>query len=232
MGHPSNVSFLRIGAWATGRAALFPELFPIPESGRDVDRQRESELMREHADLATVVGFVGKHVAQHFHANRPRLRPAVSVKLFDPARIIAECFSEHFGAASGAFGQCGAGLLRRAVGAIELARNFQVRGGQPDPFGADVVHVGEDRGDGAGLAGRFGAPGARVEMFDEHLIHALVGGKDLCRGPAELGVILLTRSHGILLLPIILPTGGRLKVIQQVFSRNCGKTLTAQESPE
>ena len=200
MGHPSNVSFLRIGAWTTERAALFPELFPIPESGRDVDWQRETELMREHADLATVVGFVGKHVAQHFHANRPRLRPAVSVKLFDPARIIAECFSEHFGAASGAFGQCGAGLLRRAVGAVELAQNFQVRGGQPGPFGADVVHVGKNSGNRASLAVRFGFPSARVKMFDKHLIHAVIGGKDLDRGPAELrGNVLLANRHGTLL---------------------------------
>ena len=69
-------------------------------------------------------------------------------------------------------------------------------GGKPDPFGADVVHVREDRGNGAGLAGRFGSPGARVEMLDKHLVHALVGGEDLDRRSAELSVnILLTRGQ-------------------------------------
>jgi hypothetical protein len=79
------LDLLRIGAGAERRAALFPELFPIPESGRDVDRQRESELMREHTHLAAMMSFVRKHVAEHFHADRPRLSPAVSVKLLDAA---------------------------------------------------------------------------------------------------------------------------------------------------
>jgi hypothetical protein len=131
-----------------------------------------------------MMSFVRKHVAEHFHANRPRLSPAVSVKLFDAARIITECFSEHLCAASGAFGQCAAGLLRGAAGAVELPRNFQVPRSKPDPFGAGVVHVREYRGNGADFAGRFCSPGTRVEMFDEKLVHALIGGKDLDRGPA------------------------------------------------
>jgi hypothetical protein len=63
------------------------------------------------------------------------------------------------------------------------------------------VHVREDRGDGAGLAGRFGPPGARVKMFDENLVDAIVGGEDLDCGSAELRVnLVLTRGHGSLLL--------------------------------
>jgi hypothetical protein len=59
----------------------------------------------------------------------------------------------------------------------------------------------EDRGNGADLAGRFGAPGARIEMFDKNLVHALIGGKDLDCGSAELRVnVVLTRDHGSLLL--------------------------------
>jgi hypothetical protein len=41
--------------------------------------------MREHTHLPAMVGFVRKHVAQHFRANRPRESPAVSAKLLDAA---------------------------------------------------------------------------------------------------------------------------------------------------
>ena len=56
---------LRIVAGAARRPALFPQLFPIPDPGRHLDRQRESQLMREHTHLPAMVGFVRKHVAQH-----------------------------------------------------------------------------------------------------------------------------------------------------------------------
>jgi hypothetical protein len=38
-------------------------------------------------------------------------------------------------------------------------------------------------------------------MFDKKLVHAIIGGKDLDRGSAELSVnLVLTRGHGSLLL--------------------------------
>jgi hypothetical protein len=56
---------------------------------------------------------------------------------------------------------------------------------------------------GAGLAGRFGSPGGRVKWFDKNLVHAIIGGKDLDCGSAELGVnLVLTRGHGSLLLDL------------------------------
>jgi hypothetical protein len=208
---------LRIGAGATGRSAFLPQLFPTPEPGRYLDRQWESELVRKHTHLSAMMSFVRKHVAQHFHANRPRLSPAVSVKLFDAARIIAECFSEHLRTAGGAVGQSRTGLLWRAVCAVELPRNFQVRGGQPNPLGADVVHVGEDGDDRAGLAGRFGSPGARVEMFDEHLIHALISRKDLGCRSAELRVnVVSRRGHVSALLDLYYFLAGPPEGIQFV----------------
>ncbi len=76
--------------------------------------------MREHKHLPAMVGFVRKHVAQHFHANRPRPSPAVAAKLLDAVPTAAKRFSEHLRAASGALGQSRAGLLRRAVRAVEL----------------------------------------------------------------------------------------------------------------
>jgi len=87
--------FLRIVAGAARRPGLFPQLFPIPDPIRHLVRQREFELMREHTHLPAMVGFVRKHVAQHFHANRPRPGPAVSAKHPDPAPTTTECFSEH-----------------------------------------------------------------------------------------------------------------------------------------
>jgi len=209
---------LRSVAGAARRPALFPQLFPIPDPGRHLVRQPESELMREHTHLPAMVGFVRKHVAQHFQANRPRPSPAVSAKLLDAAPTTAERFSEHLRAASGALGQSRTGLLRRAVRAVELWWNLQVRSCKPDPLGADIVHVREDRRNGADLSGRFGSPGGRVKMFDKNLVHAIIGGKDLDCGSAELSVnLVLTRGHGSLLLDLIILPGrrpSRIRVIR------------------
>src|SRR5213079_1349048 len=44
---------------------------------------------------------------------------------------------------------------------------------------------------------------SRVKMFDKNLVHAIIGGKDLDCGSAELSVNLgLTRGHGSLLLDL------------------------------
>ena len=164
--------------------------------------------MRQHAHLAAMVGFVSKHVAQHFRAGRPRPGPAVSAKLLDAAPTAAERFSEHLPAASGALGQSRTGLRRRTVRAVELRWNLQVRSCKSDPLRADIVHVSEDCRNGADFvfARRFGSPGGRVKMFDKNLVHAIIGGKDLDCGSAELSVNtgltigVLTRPHGSLLL--------------------------------
>jgi hypothetical protein len=148
--------------------------------------------MREHAHLSPMVSFVRKHVAQHFHADRPRPGPSISAKLRDAAPTTSQRFSKHLCATSSTLGQSRASLLRRAVRAVELWWNLQVRSGKPDPLGADIVHVGKDRRNGAGIARRFGCrfcfPRGGVKMFDKDLIHALIGGKDLDRGSAELSV--------------------------------------------
>jgi hypothetical protein len=159
--------------------------------------------MREHTHLPAMVRFVSKHVAQHFRANRPRSSPAVSTKSLDAPPTSAERFGEHLRAASRALRQSRTGLLWRAMRAVELSWNLQVRSCKPDPLGPDIVHVREDRRDGACLARRFGSPGGRVKMFDENLVYAIVNGKDLDRGQAELSVDLgLTRGHGSLLLDL------------------------------
>jgi hypothetical protein len=222
---------LGIGAGAAGPPALFPQLFPIPHSGRHPDRQWESELMREHTHLPAMVGLVSKHVAQHFQANRPGPSPAVSAKRLDPAPTPAQRFSKHLRAANGARGQSGTGLLRRAMRALELWWNLQVRSRQPDPLAADIVHVREDRRNGARAAGWFGYPDGRVKMFDKDLVDAIVGGKDPDCGSADLSVDLvgvnpvltrgeLTRGHGSLLLHQIILPGPRQAGTNRLFSQN------------
>ena len=151
--------------------------------------------MRHHTHLPAMVGFVRNHVAQHFRASRPGTSPAVSEKLLNAAA--AERFREHLLAASGALGQSRAGLPRRAVRAVKLSRNLQVRSCKPDPLAADVVHVREDRRNGAGLAGRLGFPRGRIKTFDQHLVDAIIDGKDLHCGSAESSLnFVLTRGHG------------------------------------
>jgi hypothetical protein len=152
--------------------------------------------MREHTHLPAMVGFVRKHVAQHFHAYWPRPGPAVSAKLLD-AVPTAERFREHLRAASRTLCQTRTGLLWRAVRAVKLSGNLQVRSCKPDPLAADIVHVREDRRNGAALAGRFSSPSRRAKMLDQNLVDAIIGGKDLDCGSAELSVNLVwTRGHG------------------------------------
>ena len=166
--------------------------------------------MREHTHLPAMVGLVSKHVAEHFRANRPRPTPAVSEKLLDAAPAIAERFSEHLRAASGALGQSRAGLLRSAARAVELSWKLQVRSGKPDPLGTHIVHVRENGRNTADLAGRFGSPGGRVKVFDKNLVHAIIGGKDLDRGSAELSVGLGLTKLGLAKLGLTHGHGSRL----------------------
>jgi hypothetical protein len=159
--------------------------------------------MREHAHLPPMVGFMRNHVAQHFRANRPRRSPAVSAKLLDAPPTTAKRISKHLRAAFGALGQSRTGLLRRAVRPVELGWNLQVRSCKPDPLGANIVHVRENRRNGADLAGRFGSPGGRVKMFDKNLVHAIICGKDPDRGSAEMSVnLVLKHGHVPLLLDL------------------------------
>ncbi len=156
--------------------------------------------MRQHADLSAMVGLMTEHVAQHFRANRPGLRPSVSQKLHDEVPT-AQRFGEHLLAASGTLGQSCTGLLRSATRTVHLSRNVEVRRREPDPLAANIVHVREDRRDGAGVAGRFRSPNRRVKMFDKNLVDSIVGDKDLDGGWAKLRIDLaLTRGHGALLL--------------------------------
>jgi hypothetical protein len=60
----------------------------------------------------------------------------------------------------------------------------------------------EDGGNAAGLAGRFGSPGARVKVVDNNLVYAIVSGKDPDRGSGELSVEPMLRRAHVYLLPM------------------------------
>jgi hypothetical protein len=163
--------------------------------------------MGEHTHLPAMVGFVRKHVAEHFHANRPRLGPAVPAKPFDPA-FAAERFCEHFCAASRTLGQSRTSLLGRAVCAIELRWNLQMRSRKPDPLATDIVHVREDRRNRPNVAERFRFPSGRVKIFDKSLVDAIVGGEALDCGSAEPSVNLTKLlPQNLLLTKLVLRRG-------------------------
>ena len=154
--------------------------------------------MRQHDNLPAMVSLMSQHVAQHLHAHRPGPSPAVSAKLPNAA-IPAERLSQHLHATSSALGQSRTGLLRRAMSAVEQCRHSQIRSGQPDPFGSNIVHVREDRRNRASLARRPSLPRRRVEMLEKKLVHALVSGKDPDCGSTELGAALQrTCAHSFL----------------------------------
>jgi len=134
--------------------------------------------MREHTNLTTVMGFMREHVAEHLRACRPGASPAVAAK-HTPASVAGEYLSQHRSTAGRALGECFAYLLRRALAAVELWWSPDVRRRKSHPLAANIVHVGEDRGDGPDVARRFGSPRRRIDMFDESLVDAIVGSKYL-----------------------------------------------------
>src|SRR2546430_3067811 len=148
---------LRIVAGAARRPALFPQLFPIPDPGRHLGRQREFELMREHTHLPAMVGFVRKHVAQHFDANRPRpSQPSLrnfSTRPPPPPSASASISAQRAAlSANPARACCGVQCARLSCGgtfkcgAVSLTHLER------------TLHVREDRRNGTGLAGRSGTP--------------------------------------------------------------------------
>src|SRR5437868_10175740 len=73
------------------------------------------------------------------------------------------------------------------MGPVGLSRNFQMRRRKPQPLPPDIVDVGEDGSDGASFrTGEFCLPGAWIEMLEDELVHALVGGPNLERNFAEI----------------------------------------------
>jgi|CZKL01.1.fsa_nt_gi hypothetical protein len=144
--------------------------------------------MRHHAYLPSMVGFVAKHVTQHFRASWPGLSERVPPKLLHATSSASKRFCEHLLAAGSALGQSRSGLLRRAAGSAELPWDLEMWSGKPDPLGPHIVHVREDRRNAANITGRFDIPRPRVKILNQNLVHAIVGNEDPDRGSAKLSV--------------------------------------------
>lgn len=156
--------------------------------GSATGEQGIAELMREHADLAAMMGFVRDHVQDHGGTRGPGTRPAVAQELFD-LWIGAEGFRKHLGAALGALGEGGPGLALRAASAIEFSGKPEMRSRKAQPFATDVVDMGKDGGDGAGTAGgRLGAPDAGIQVTEQELVDGLADGEVFDQDIAHLGI--------------------------------------------
>jgi len=124
-------------------------------------------------------GFVRKHVAQHFRANRPGTGPAVCETSrpgnSPPPNASASIFAQRAALSA----KSSTGLLRRAARAVELWWNLQMRSCKPDPLAATLCMWLKIAVMVRTLPGRLGSPGFRVKMFDKNLVHAITGGEDL-----------------------------------------------------
>ena len=94
-------------------AAVPVEFFPNPHLISAFPGQRETELVREQADLAAMMRFVREHVSEHGGAGGPRARPAVAAELANAACGPGEGFGEHLRAEPRALGKRGTRLALR-----------------------------------------------------------------------------------------------------------------------
>jgi hypothetical protein len=177
-------------AGACGEAGLFPELFPLPDAGGFVEHG-VAELVGQHHNLAAMVGFVREHVGEHGASGGPGGHPTVAGELCNAAiRRCRESIRQHAQALRGAFAVSGSSLLDGAAVGVERRRRLEMRSVQSQPLETAVVKMGENGGDGpasAFLARGLGAPGARVEMREDELVHGVVARVGFEQGVANLG---------------------------------------------
>jgi hypothetical protein len=159
--------------WAN-EPAFVPEFLPCPHLVGGQFRQWESQLVRQHADLSTVMGIVRDHIRKHCRSCGPRSGPTIAPELADTA-VWPERFAKHLCAAQGTFCQCDSCLLLGTAGAVELCRQLEMWGGEPEPLAANVVHVREYRGNCAHIAPEsLCPPSLRMEVLENELIHLVV----------------------------------------------------------
>jgi hypothetical protein len=158
-------------------STLLPEFFPSPKPVRGLSRQRETQLMGQHAYLAAMVGIVHNHVSEHGRAGRPCSGPTVAAELSHTTVRAAQGFSQHFRAKECALCQCNLRLMLRAPRAIELGGKLHMRGGEPQPLATNVVHVRKNSCNGPRIAAvRLRSPRPRVQMLEDELVHAIIHG--------------------------------------------------------
>jgi len=171
---------------------LAPEFVPPPDAASGLVGETIAELVGEQEDLSAMMGFVGKHVAEHGGAGGPSGDDFVSSELGDAARgLRGECVGEHAETLLGTLLEGGGGLLFGAAMRVERRGTFEVRGVVAEPVATNIVKMGEDGGDGASAtasgSGSCGAPGAWVEMSEEELVHGVVDGVGFKEDVADFG---------------------------------------------
>lgn len=171
---------------------MFPELLPMPDAVGGMDGETITELVSLQDDLSAMMGFVQEHVGEHDASCGPDWRPGATAKAGDLAiGITRQRVREHAKTLGCALLVRGRRLLEGAASRIERSRTSQVGGGVFDPDEAAVVEVGEHSGDRATtpwLAVGLRAPGTRVEVGKDELIHRVVDGVGLDKSLAEVRV--------------------------------------------
>ena len=118
----------------------------IPEAA--ATGKGESELMREHTRLPTMMGIMRKYVRHHRRAGGPRSCPTIPAEGLDSAIGLSQSLCQHFAAAPSTLGQRHASLPLRTTSAVEWCRERQMRGRKSQPFAADIMNMREHRSDG------------------------------------------------------------------------------------
>jgi hypothetical protein len=171
---------------------LLPEFVPPPDAAGGLVGETIAELVGEHENLSSVMGFVRKHVAEHGGSGRPGGDDFVSSEFGDAAiGLGGECVGEHEETLRGTLPESGGSLFLGATMRVERGGTFEMRGGVAEPVATNGVKMREDGGDGAASAasgcGRWGAPGAWVEMDEEELVHGVVDGVGFEEDVADFG---------------------------------------------
>ena len=166
-------------AWTRTEAVLFPQFVPLPNAARRLIGRAIAELVRQHQDLTSMVGLVGKHVGKHGCACGPCSSKAIARKFRDLALWPSgQRIGKHAQTLCRALPVRGRGLLHRTAVRTQRGRTLQVRSRIPEPCDTGVVKVCEDRGDGAAAtalgSGRLGAPSPRVKMREKELVHRII----------------------------------------------------------
>src|ERR1700722_17644894 len=140
------------------RAALLPQLFPIPNSMIHQIRQLISHLPRQHTNLPPMVRLMRNHVAQHLRTNRPGLRPSVATKFRNASAVIAKRFRQHLRAPRRTLRQPRTRLSHGAPRTVQLTWHPQMRRRKPHPLAPHVVYMRKNRHDATAPADRFRPP--------------------------------------------------------------------------
>jgi len=136
-----------------------------------------------------MVGLMGKHVGEHGRPGRPRAEP--STRKFRDFAVGArgESVGEHAQTLCRALLVRAGGLPHCATPRVESSRTPEMWSVLSEPDEAAVMQMREDGRDGAMslCLGQLCAPGFRVKVGENQLIHCVIYGVSLEQNVAHLG---------------------------------------------